>query len=175
MPGRAAGLHTHRAADRHIRQATKKDYDQILTSIDAFWDERISDARVALFHHALFVHELGDTAFVVEDLGGTITAYLFGFFSTTATVAYVHVIAVRATHRRLGLATALYRHLAGVAMGRGAHSIKAITTPGNEASIAFHASLGMSATEVANYAGPGQHRVVLLAGLEELQKCPTAS
>ena len=153
------------SGDRRIRRATKRDYDQVISSLDAFWDGREGDPRVALFHHALFIHELGDSAFVAEDSDGTIAAYLFGFVAGSAPIAYVHIVAVRATHRRLGLASDLYRHFASEAAGRGACAIKAITTPANTVSIAFHESLGMAATAVADYAGPGQDRVVLCAEL----------
>lgn len=42
---------------------------------------------------------------------------------------------------------------------------KAIATPGNRASVDFHRSIGMSATLVPDYAGPGQDRVVFYADL----------
>ena len=104
---------------------------------------------------------------------GTIVACLFGFLAGSApvTYAYVHIIAVRATHRRLGLASALYRRFVGWAAGRGARAVKAITTPENVASIAFHESLGTSATTVGGYAGPGLDRVVLWAEIEDGDLC----
>jgi hypothetical protein len=38
--------------------------------------------------------------------------------------------------------------------------MKAITTPGNEPSIRFHAALGWKVEELDGYAGPGRRRVV---------------
>ncbi len=49
--------------------------------------------------------------------------------------------------------------------------MKTITTPENVASIAFHESLGMSATTVGGYAGPGLDRVVLWAEIEDGDLC----
>lgn len=69
---------------------------------------------------------------------------------------------MRDSHRRQGLARVLYEAFAGRARERGATSLKAITTPGNAGSIAFHRALGFSATVVPGYAGPGQDRVVFV-------------
>jgi GNAT superfamily N-acetyltransferase len=121
--------------------------------------------RRARFEIASARHPVEHVAPLFVPQSVTIAAYLFGFVAGSAPIAYVHIVAVRATHRRLGLASDLYRHFASEAAGRGACAIKAITTPANTVSIAFHESLGMAATAVADYAGPGQDRVVLCAEL----------
>jgi hypothetical protein len=63
----------------------------------------------------------------------------------------------------------LYEHFEAIARKRGCTKLKAITTPGNLASIAFHKRIGMKLlgeenTEgvevVKDYSAPGQHRVV---------------
>lgn len=60
-------------------------------------------------------------------------------------------------------------HLEDVARARGCTALKAITTPTNHASLAFHGRLGVSlqgetgpddVRVVADYAGPGRPRVV---------------
>ena len=75
-------------------------------------------------------------------------------------MGYAHLVAVRASHRRQGLARRLYEEFESLARERGARALKAYTRPENVRSIAFHRSIGMSATEVADYAGPGEARVV---------------
>jgi GNAT superfamily N-acetyltransferase len=150
-----------------IRQATKADYDVIVTSLPAFWGARGEDAAVREVHQALFLHEFGDTAYVADDGSGGVAAYLFGFVAGANGPAYVQVVAVRDTHRHLGLATLLYEEFIRAAKNRGARSLKAVTTTQNTSSIAFHQSLGMSATEVPDYAGPGRPRVVLSRDLSD--------
>jgi GNAT superfamily N-acetyltransferase len=130
--------------------ASIADYNAIIDTLAEYWGERDMRAR----HHPMFVHEFGDTALVLRDGSGGVAAYLFGFVAPTQ-VGYV-----RADSRRAGLGRRLYREFETLARHRGATSLKAITTPTNHDSIAFHRALDMSATEVADYSGPGQPRVV---------------
>jgi len=147
-----------------ISTCTAEDYAQILDDLAEFWDGR----DVRHLHHPFLIHEFGDSAFVIRD-GSQVAAYLFGFISQTEPVGYVHLVAVRATARRRKLAQRLYSHFAEFARQRGCKSIKAITTPTNSGSIAFHKSLGMQLLGQSNadgvpvvrdYAGRGGPRVV---------------
>lgn len=152
-----------------ITCCTKTDYDQILSNIEEFWG---SDRTVSL-HHPMFLYEFGNSAFVLKN-GGEVAAYLFGFIAQTRMTAYVHLVGVRSAYRRRGLARRLYDHFGEFARGRDCTELKAVTTPGNEASIAFHRSLGMDLVGqasqhgvpvVKDYAGPGQDRVVFRKNL----------
>jgi GNAT superfamily N-acetyltransferase len=153
-----------------ISICTQQDYQQILEALPEFWDGR--DTRH--LHHSFLIHEFGDTAFVIRD-GGQVVAYLFGFFSQTQPVGYVHAIAVRASARRRGLAQRLYGHFVECARRRGCTHVKAITAPSNAGSIAFHKSLGMQLLGVPNedgipvvpdYWGRGGARVVFWKAIE---------
>lgn len=132
------------------------DLTTILREHQRFWGER--DLRH--LHHPLLVHEFGDTAFVRRAADGTVAAYLFGFV-TPARLGYVHLVAVRDDARGAGHGRALYAHFAAVAAEAGATGLKAITTPDNVGSIAFHRRMGFSVTAVPDYSGPGQPRLVL--------------
>jgi len=136
-------------------RAGTADYNAIINALAEYWGERDMRAR----HHPMFVHEFGDTALVMRDGNHGVAAYLFGFVAPTQ-VGYVHLVGVRADSRRAGLGRCLYREFETLARQRGATALKAITTPTNHDSIAFHHALDMSATEVADYSGPGQPRVV---------------
>jgi GNAT superfamily N-acetyltransferase len=138
---------------------TPADYAAVLGALERFWGNR--DLRA--LHHPMFVHEFGDTALAVRD-GGEVVAYLLGFVAPAA-VGYVHLVGVRDSHRRRGLGRALYDEFAHRARAGGATALKAITTPANHGSIAFHRALGMTATTVPDYAGPGEPRVVFHADL----------
>jgi len=148
-----------------IRHCTKTDYDQIVAQVEDFWG---SDRTLGL-HHPMFVYEFGNSAYVIKD-GDCVAAYLFCFLSQTEPTAYVHLVGVRTAYRRRGLARRLYAHFVAFAQSQGCTELKAITTPDNKESLAFHRAWGMELTGkpnregipvVENYAGPGQERVVL--------------
>jgi ribosomal protein S18 acetylase RimI-like enzyme len=150
--------------EAEISLCTPEDYFQILDALPEFWDGR--DTRA--LHHPILIHEFGNSAFVIRD-GLQVLAYLFGFLSQSEPVGYVHTIAVRAAARRRRLAQRLFDHFVEFARQHGCRHIKAITTPSNAGSIAFHKSLGMELLGEANadgvpvirdYAGLGVSRVV---------------
>jgi GNAT superfamily N-acetyltransferase len=147
-----------------ISICTRQDYDQILDDLHEFWGAR--DTRH--LHHPFLIHEFGNSAFVIRN-GGEVVAYLFGFLSQTEPVGYVHAVAVRPSARRQRLAQELFGHFAEFARRHGCKHVKAITTPSNLESIAFHKSLGMQLLGEPNsdgiavlpdYAGRGAPRVV---------------
>lgn len=153
-----------------IANCTKADFDHIITYITEFWG---SDRTLHL-HHPTLLNEFGNTAFVVRDSTPEdyrVCAYLFGFYSQTEQVAYVHLLAVRSGYRRLGLGRLLYEYFTECAREKHCSRIKAITKPANSESIAFHKSIGMKlvgedvvegVNVVMNYSGPGEHRVVFI-------------
>jgi GNAT superfamily N-acetyltransferase len=147
-----------------ISACTPQDYAQILDGLTEFWDGR----DVRHLHHPFLIREFGNSAFVVRD-GPIVVAYLFGFISQIGPVGYVHTVAVRPSARRRQLAQQLYSHFIQFARQHGCDSIKAITTPANSGSIAFHKALGMlligepnadGVPVIADYAGRGAARVV---------------
>jgi GNAT superfamily N-acetyltransferase len=141
---------------------TKAAFAEIVDSLPAFWGDR----DLSALHHPMFFHEFGDSALVIRDEHGSVAAYLFGFVVPVRGLAYVHLVAVRDDQRGRGLARALYERFGQLARERGCERIKAITTPGNTASIAFHRAMGMDAVEVPDYAGPGQTRIVFTGRVE---------
>jgi ribosomal protein S18 acetylase RimI-like enzyme len=149
--------------EAEISLCTAEDYFQILDELSEFWDGR--DTRA--LHHPFLIHEFGNSAFVIRD-GSQVLAYLFGFLSQSEPVGYVHTIAVRASARRRRLAQRLFDHFVEFARRNGCTHVKAITTPTNAGSIAFHKSLGMQllgepnadgVPVVPDYAGRGVSRV----------------
>jgi len=147
-----------------ISNCTQQDFTQVLDELADFWDGR----EVRHLHHPMLIHEFGNSAFVIHD-GAVVNAYLFGFLSQVEPVGYVHLVAVRASARRRGLGELLFGHFVEFARQQGCRHVKAITTPSNAGSIAFHKSLGMemlgeASAEgipvVQDYAGSGEPRVV---------------
>jgi ribosomal protein S18 acetylase RimI-like enzyme len=152
-----------------ITSCTKHDYDQIVLDLSDFWGH---DRNRAL-HHPMFVNEFGRCAFVVRDQE-KVVAYLFGFIAYAAPVAYVHLVAVRPSHRHLSLARHLYDHFTRFAVSHGCRQLRAITNPDNAGAIRFHQALGFQLEGVPNaagvpvvkdYAGTGVDRVVFCKSL----------
>jgi GNAT superfamily N-acetyltransferase len=147
-----------------ISLCTKADFDQILRDIADFW----GDERTLAVHHPMFLYEFGNSAYVMKE-GDLVVGYLFGVLSQTETVAYVHLLSVRRSHQRQGIARRLYEHFINFAIENGFQEIKSITSPNNKISIAFHRRMGMELLGergdegipvIKNYSGPGIHRVI---------------
>ncbi|UCC16482.1 MAG: GNAT family N-acetyltransferase [Dehalococcoidales bacterium] len=150
-----------------ITLCTKVDYDQIITDMDDFWNSSHID-NLRRQHNPIYFYEFGNTAFVVKE-GEEVIGYLFGLCSQTSPTAYVKFVGVRASHRKRGVGRALYEYFTMIAKEQGYNELKAITSPNNKISIAFHQSLGMELLGEPNengipvmkdYAGPGNDRMV---------------
>jgi GNAT superfamily N-acetyltransferase len=157
-----------------ITNCTKHDFDQILNEFGEFWDSE----RTLPLHHPTLVNEFGNSAFVIKE-GSKVVAYLFGFLSQTAPDGYVQLLSVRQGYRKQGLARRLYEHFTGFALAHGCTRLKAITSPINNLSIAFHRSIGMMPTGgdsvdgvpvVKDYSGPGKDRVVFIKNISQTGK-----
>jgi GNAT superfamily N-acetyltransferase/catechol 2,3-dioxygenase-like lactoylglutathione lyase family enzyme len=145
-------------------RCSKRDYDQIVSELPAFW----GDDRMRALHHPMLLNEFGDWAHVIRE-GEQVVAYLFGFVAP-GPLAYIHLVGVRESHRHRGLARRLYDHFTARAVARGCRQLRAITSLQNTGSIQFHRSLGFEPTGepgaggvpvVKDYGGPGVDRVVL--------------
>jgi GNAT superfamily N-acetyltransferase len=151
---------------RSIRPLTKEDFDAILGDLTAYWGDRGGDDVMRFAHHPTLLYHFGDSAWVVDE-AGAIAAYLFGFRSQRRPSAYVQLVAVRANSRRQGLARALYETFEHWARAQGCRELEGLTRPENEVSIEFHVAVGWAARLVEDYAGPGEHRIVLRLALDD--------
>jgi ribosomal protein S18 acetylase RimI-like enzyme len=74
--------------------------------------------------------------------------------------AYIHFVGVRPQDRKAGLARMLYQRFLLLARGHDHRVVRAITSPVNQGSIAFHQRLGFTARgPVPGYNGPGHDMV----------------
>ncbi|MEU3338496.1 N-acetyltransferase family protein [Streptomyces sp. NPDC002144] len=142
-----------------ITPARITDIRQVLADHARYWGGR--DLRA--LHLLPLVHEFGETCLVARSDEGVL-GYLIGFV-TPAGTGYVHLVATREDARGAGLGRALYDAFAEAAGRQGAVRLKAITSVGNEGSIAFHRSLGFGVRVEEEYNGPGQPRVVFTRSL----------
>lgn len=150
-----------------ITPAHVTDIRQVLADHSRYWGGR--DLRD--LHLLALVQEFGETCLVArsggdaDDVGDAgILGYLIGFV-TPARTGYVHLIATREDARGTGLGRALYAVFTEAARRQGAVRLKAITSPGNTGSAAFHRGLGFDVRVEADYNGPGEDRVVFSRAL----------
>jgi ribosomal protein S18 acetylase RimI-like enzyme len=144
-----------------IRHAEPSDYGPVIRVIDDWWGGRsMSPMLPKLF----FVH-FRDTSFVAED-DGVLAGFICGFRSQTyAEEAYVHFVGVDPSRRGSGLGRELYdRFFAAIAPRT---VVRAVTSPLNERSVAFHRAIGFEVERVdEDYDGLGEARVLLVRDLE---------
>ncbi|MGH3206320.1 MAG: GNAT family N-acetyltransferase [Trebonia sp.] len=141
--------------DVTLRTATPADYDRIVAVVDDWWGRPVRHILPRLFldhfHATSTVAEAGD------DLAG----FVIGFLSPSLPDgAYIHFVGVHPGHRRDGLARVLYERFFAMAAADGRTVVRAVTSPVNARSIAFHASLGFTVSDPApGYDGPGDVKV----------------
>lgn len=140
-----------------VRAARPTDHPRIRAVCDIWWDK-----PVAHLLPRLFLEHFHDTSLVAEE-GTDLVGFLVGFHSPALSeVSYVHFAAVAPEHRRTGLARDLYRRFTDAARADGRSLVRAVTSPSNERSIAFHSGIGFVVTGPhADHDGPGVDRMVL--------------
>lgn len=147
-----------------ITNCSIEDYYEVLENLTAFWG---SD-RTLDFHHPMFIHEFGNSAFVIKD-NSKVIAYLLGFISQTEKTGYIHLAGVLNENQNKGLGSKLYTHFVNYAKENNCTKLKAITTATNLLSISFHQKFGMhmlgeeignGIKVVKNYSGKGIDRIV---------------
>jgi len=141
---------------RTIRHAEPHDHAPVLAVLDEWWGGR---HMAAMLPKLFFVH-FRDTSFVAEE-DGRVVGFLCGFRSQSYDdEAYVHFVGVDPAHRGWGLGRDLYeRFFEAVAPRR---VVRAVTSPVNEKSVAFHRALGFEVERVdEDYDGRGEARVLL--------------
>jgi ribosomal protein S18 acetylase RimI-like enzyme len=139
-----------------LRNAEPHDYSYVVSVVDAWWGGR---QMAAMLPKLFFVH-FRQTSFVAED-GGRVVGFVCGFRSQThEDEAYIHFVGVDPAFRGSGIARRLYeRFFEAVAPRR---VVRAVTSPVNERSVAFHRALGFEIERVdEDYDGRGESRVLL--------------
>ncbi len=164
-----------------MRHPAEEDQGRVLTVLDEWWadfqGEDGARQRLLLLPRLFFQH-FTDTSYVVEGDDGRIMGFLIGFVSQTRPdVAYIHCVGIDPTLRRAGIASALYDRFFCDVTARGARAVRCITSPGNTASLAFHARLGFGiepgqamvdgVAVQRDYDGPGLDRVAFVRPLTD--------
>ncbi|SDT41510.1 GNAT family N-acetyltransferase [Microlunatus soli] len=145
-----------------VRPARPEDYDSIIAVVDEWWGRAASRDLTRLF-----LDHFHDTSLVASTPDQGLAGFVIGFFSPAQPeCAYIHFTGVHPDLRRTGLARSLYETFFENARAAGCTRAKAITSPVNSRSIAFHTAMGFTASEpVADYDGPSLDRVVFQLAL----------
>lgn len=123
-----------------LRHVEVKDYVPLIQIIDQWWGGR----PMANLLPRLFFEHFQPTSFVLEK-HAELQGFLVGFQSqTTPTQAYIHFIGVHPDSRGQGIGRRLYEHFFEVVRKLGCTEVRAITSPANKGSIAFHTSMGFA-------------------------------
>jgi GNAT superfamily N-acetyltransferase len=105
-----------------------------------------------------------------------IIGFLFGFIAPgPPRTGYIHLVGIHPDYRRRGVGRVLYQAFEEDCRSRDCFQLKAVTTTGNEASLAFHQATGWDVEEVTDYAGPARPRVVLRKTLTPKNESTPAS
>ena len=139
-----------------FRAAEPADYDRIVAVLDDWWGREI---RTGL--PRLFLNHFHRTSIIAER-DGDLAGFLIGFLSPAAPdTAYVHFAGVSPRCRGTGLGRDLYERFFGIARAGQRPVVRAITSPVNHGSIAFHTAMGFTVTgPVHDYDGPSVDRIL---------------
>ena len=143
-----------------IRPAAPADYDRIIAVVDDWWGREVHGILPRLFldhfHRTSLVAEAGD------DLAG----FLVGLLSPSLPdTAYIHFVGVNPAFRGAGLARRLYEDFFALARADGRTTVRALTSPQNTGSIAFHKAMGFTAGHAPAHDGPETPRVLFRRSL----------
>ncbi|ALR12067.1 GNAT family N-acetyltransferase [Mycobacteroides saopaulense] len=155
-----------------VRHARPSDHGAIKEAIPQWWSgSRTPDQarELAMLVPPLFLQHFASTSWIVEE-NDELAAFLVGFHSADHNdQAYIHFVGVDPRLRGQGIARRLYDVFFTQARTAGRTVVKAITSPNNDGSIAYHGALGFTVQpgdkEInglpvhSDYDGPGEDRV----------------
>lgn len=148
-----------------FRELRESDHATVTAAVDGWWGGRPVSEKLPRLFFRLFP----ETSFAVEK-DGELVAFLVGIVGSPAEEAYVHFVGVHPEHRAGGLGRGLYERFFEAARSSGCRSVRAITSPVNADSIAFHGRMGFEVVEggsqvagvsvYPDYDGDGKQKVV---------------
>ena len=152
-------------AEARIRALRPSDHARVIVVIDQWWGGR----PMAQMLPRLFFDHFTDTSFAV-DRDDALTGFLVGFVSQARPgEAYIHFVGVHPGERGHGLGRRLYGTFFDAVRARRCTRVRAVTSPVNTGSVAFHRRMGFRLEPgdahvgdipvATGYDGPGQDRV----------------
>ncbi len=146
-----------------IRHAKPSDYGRVIGRINVWWGGR---EMAPILPKLFFIHFEG-TSFVAEAEDGELVGFVCGFLSQAADdEAYIHFVGVTPEDRGEGVGRMLYERFFDEVRAQGRSVVRAVTSPVNQGSLAFHRALGFEVERIAeDYDGPGEDRALLVKRL----------
>lgn len=143
-----------------IRHVEPADHSAVIGVVDDWWGGR----QMATMLPRLFFVHFRDTSFAAE-LDGRVVGFLCGFRSQTYDdEAYIHFIGVDPECRAGGIGRGLYERFFAAVAPRSV--VRAVTSPQNTQSLAFHRALGFEVERIdESYDGRGEGRALLVKHL----------
>ncbi|MFJ7213886.1 GNAT family N-acetyltransferase [Amycolatopsis sp. NPDC098790] len=128
-----------------VRRPTPDDHLPVLAVLDRWWGglggDEGSRQRALLLPKLMFQHFSGSSFLVTAD--ERIVAFLIGFLSPSRPAeSYIHFVGVDPAERGKGLGAALYERFFAYSRENGRSVVRAITSPVNKDSHAFHTRMG---------------------------------
>ena len=159
-----------------IRQLSTADYSSVISVIDQWRGGR----QMADLLPRLFFEHFTDTSFAVER-DGQLAGFLAGFISQSLPgEAYIHFVGVDPAQRGSGVGRLLYEAFFEAAEARGCVLVRAVTSPVNRGSVAFHQRMGFQLEPgdaqvdgipvFSGYGGPGGDRVRFIRSLRASER-----
>ena len=122
------------AAEARIRALRPSDFTPVIAVIDEWWGGR----PMARMLPRLFFDHFTDTSFAA-DRDEALAGFLVGFVSPAQPgEAYIHFVGVHPGERIQGLGRRLYGTFFDAVRARGCTRVRAVTSPVNTGSVAFH-------------------------------------
>ena len=154
-----------------IRQLSPAGYPLVISVTDQWWGGRPMADKLP----RLFFEHFTDTSFAAER-DGKLAGFLAGFISQSRPdEACIHFAGVDPAERGSGLGRLLYETFFQAAEARGCILVRAVTSPVNRGSVAFHQRMGFqlepgdakadSIPVSSGYDGPGSDRMRFIRSL----------
>ncbi|WP_371925924.1 GNAT family N-acetyltransferase [Halobacillus sp. A5] len=123
----------------------------------------------------LFFDHFNNSSFIVEQ-DGKVIGFLIGFMSQShLREAYIHFVGVHPDFRKHSIGKQLYDKFFKTAVKEDRSLVRAVTSPVNKGSIAYHTKMGFEIKDgdkevdgisvFSDYDGPGQDRVLFVKHL----------
>jgi ribosomal protein S18 acetylase RimI-like enzyme len=155
--------------EARIRPLRPSDFAPVLAVVDEWWGGRDMTGMLP----RLFFDHFAGTSFAADRGGardGALAGFLVGFVSQSQPgEAYIHFVGVHPAERGHGLGRRLHGTFFDAARARGCTRVRAVTSPVNTGSVAFHRRMGFrlepgdaqvdGVAVATGYDGPGQDRV----------------
>jgi GNAT superfamily N-acetyltransferase len=134
-----------------FRRPDEADYARIVEVVDEWWGGR---RMRALLPRLWFQHFTG-TSWILEARDGRLAGFIVAFISQDdPATGYVHMVGTDPNWRRGGIGRRLYEQVFEDLRRRSVSRVRAVTWPGDRASVAFHEALGFRIDD-----GPGTQRL----------------